>query len=50
MSKNVRALPTAELQSRLALYRSLQSRGVFDEIMISIMEHELFIRNQKETA
>ena len=50
MSRNVRALPTQELQSRLALYRSLQSRGVFDEIMISIMEHELAIRNMKETA
>ena len=48
MSRNVRALPTQELQSRLALYRSLQSRGVYDEIMISIMEHELEMRKLKE--
>jgi len=28
----------------------LKSRGVYDEIMISIMEHELDMRKQKETA
>lgn len=48
MSHNIRALPTRELKSRLALYRSLQSRGVFDEILISIMEHELDMRKLKE--
>jgi len=50
MSKNIRALSTTELCKRLALYRSLKSRGVYDEIMISIMEHELDLRNQKETV
>jgi hypothetical protein len=50
MSKNIRALSTTELCQRLALYRSLKSRGVYDEIMISIMEHELDMRKQKETA
>ena len=50
MSKNVRALSTTELRKQLALYRSLKSRGVYDEIMISIMEQELASRNQKETV
>jgi len=50
MSKNIRALSTPELCQRLALHRSLKSRGVYDEIMISIMEHELDMRKQMETA
>ena len=50
MSKNIQSLPTIELRQRLALYKSLQSRGVFDEIMITVMERELEVRNQMETA
>jgi hypothetical protein len=50
MSKNIRALSTTELRKQLALYRSLKSRGVYDEIMISIMEQELEMRTQTETA
>ena len=50
MSKNIQILPTVELRLRLALYKSLQSRGVFDEIMITVMERELEVRNQMETA
>ena len=50
MSKNVRALSTPELCKQLALYRSLLSRGVYDEIMISVMEHELEARNKLETV
>jgi hypothetical protein len=50
MSKNIRALSTVELRKQLALYRSLKSRGVYDEIIISIMEQELEMRIQTETA
>jgi hypothetical protein len=50
MSKNVRSLSTTELRKQLALYRSLKSRGVYDEIMISIMEHELEARKELESA
>jgi len=50
MSKNIQRLPTVELRQRLALYKSLQSRGVRDEIMITVMERELEVRNQMETA
>jgi hypothetical protein len=50
MSKNIQSLPTVELRQRLDLYRSLQSRGVFDEIMITVMERELEVRNQMETV
>lgn len=50
MSKNIQSLPTTELQKRLTLYRSLQSRGVYDEIMISIIERELENRLQTETV
>jgi len=39
--KNVQTLATPELKKQLALYRSLKSRGVFDEIMILIMNTEL---------
>jgi len=48
--KNIQAMTTPALQKQLALYRSLKSRGVYDEIMISIMEQELASRNQKETV
>jgi hypothetical protein len=48
--KNVQALPTQELQARLALYQSLASRGVWDEIMITIMSQELETRNELESA
>jgi hypothetical protein len=47
---NVRAMPTPALKKQLALYRSLVSRNVFDEIMISIMEQELVTRTELETA
>ena len=47
--KNIQAMPAPALQKQLALYRSLVSRNVFDEIMISIMEQELVIRTELET-
>lgn len=47
--KNIQAMTTPALQKQLALYRSLVSRNVFDEIMISIMEQELVIRTELET-
>ena len=50
MSKNIRALSTTDLRKQLALYRSLKSRGVYDEIIISIIEQELEMRTQTETA
>jgi len=48
--KNVQALPTPGLQKQLALYRSLVSRSVWDEIMITIMEQELETRKELEIA
>jgi hypothetical protein len=48
--KNVQAMPTSQLQEQLALYSSLISRGVWDEIVISVIERELETRNELEAV
>ena len=40
-------IPTPRLRDNLRLYRSLKSKGVKDEILISLMEKELTSRKSQ---
>ena len=46
--KRINEVPTQELMDRLSVYRSLQSKGVRDEVMISFLESTLLKRGVLE--
>jgi len=43
--KNIGGVDTQELLDRLSLYKSLQSKGIKDEVIINFLEVELTKRN-----
>ena len=44
LREDLMQLTQVELLKQLALYNSLSSKGVRDEIMITLLEDELFVR------
>jgi hypothetical protein len=43
--KNISGVDTQELLDRLSLYKTLQSKGIKDEVIINFLEVELSKRN-----